>query len=1569
MKTERAKSVIALILVFAILTPVLTAFSLTAANNPESVLEATSVFTGGDNQKWIFEAVEGKADFYYIKNKHTGTYLTRGEPHATTSFSHEPKDTGKYQEWGVYYDEQYGHYYIYAEYMSCRLGFSTDGSLFTEWNSTDFTPVSLLLPAFNGTVEVGAETAISARNGMYLQVDIGTQEEPEPVNAPVNATDKFTNGDHQKWIFESVAGKPDFYYIKNKYTGTYLTRGEPYNTSIFSQEPKAAGKYQEWGVYYDAQYGHYYIYAEYQSCRLGLSADGSLFTEWNSTDFTPVSLLLPAFNESVEVGAETAISARNGMYLQVDIGEQEDTEVRVITSKTATGKNEQLWIFEEIPGAPQSNGAKQYYIKNKATGLYLSRLKNDGTSSKYFLTEKAKSGVFQNWYVYEDSNLDGFFYISASEYLSLRLSIGNEGNIYETWNWEDVNYHAYKLEGLENELEPDRETTICSYGGWYLSAELDEKDVPGDFGGYVDNEATRGMYGQIFDLSNLLLNGGFEKGTSTWGAIFGGVSYKAVKENARSGQQALLVTGATAEYHTASTSIAQILREKGDGYYRIGAYVKPATGQQLPENFSMNIIFYGAKGVVINGKTITADGQINNLIQRPSSPDEKGYYYISTTMHIQGLEGFTGTADLALWLGMPVDHYIDDAYVFFSKESSIIDGSFEKDLGMIEGPFGSGVKAERDSNTANSGTYSAKLTNISNKESSLAFDITDIIKSVGNGVYEFGGFAKSVSSTMEAFGIRIMVEGTGQCVNGAQPDTSGYFSFAQVTPNKFTELSRRLMITDASKITKVYLLFYPGESADFYLDDVYVRSYLPVQGGETDYKSPVPQTILDRQEETSIGAIRWDYWGTDPSQDRYAQNLKSPAYRFRLPWYAIVDKNTGAVKVPDYTQEIVDQEIAYAKRAGIDYWAFVMYDEPGNRALQLYLSSKNKNDVKWCAILGLSDWSNNLDEKIQWLKQQFATENYQKVMDGRPLIFAEGRWATMIRSACKDMEKQPYIVSMLHTESVDEAKANGVDAISRYSNFSAGENGSEYTNIIEDGPKKWNEMKATTMQVVPNVTTGWDPRPRFENGDLGSGTRWNQNATASEIVHNLQNALTWVDSNKFHTFPNTILMYAWNEFDEGGWLCPTYNEADPSKPNTQRIDALQMLLNNDTPGVIVTSESDSDKVIIGMPVRMKANLLSQQLLGKKVTWSVKNVSGAGNINAETGLFTGTKTGTVIVKATVVGMENVFGELTLYVVAYKNDLYEKILYMKTVDGTSYPLKAWQAFQEAIRKAEQVYDDEDCTQEEVDNAIKDLDKALKALQTSKFPTEDNGNIIVIPPGDDDNTDVIDDEVLSEELIDKAIKQSAGNYITVSVKKLSILTPAMLEKVLAAGKPLRIELIADDGTKKAIIEVSNIKDATREINLEYLPESANQALINSKFGAEDKKLSIAFTSSGEIGASVRIFVLNTAGFNKSEKMYLYLIKDGEIVQTDNSVSITSNEQYIAFTVDTYGEYLVSDKKLSSSVDDNKNDDKKPDDGVPANDKKTGNTLIIILIITGVVIIGAGAGVFILFRSRKKN
>ncbi len=70
-----------------------------------------------------------------------------------------------------------------------------------------------------------------------------------------------------------------------------------------------------------------------------------------------------------------------------------------------------------------------------------------------------------------------------------------------------------------------------------------------------------------------------------------------------------------------------------------------------------------------------------------------------------------------------------------------------------------------------------------------------------------------------------------------------------------------------------------------------------------------------------VGAIRWDAWYGEGSATKAVEaSLGQPKYHFRLPWFARV-VGGDKVSINGDSQAIVEQEIAYAAKAGLNYWA------------------------------------------------------------------------------------------------------------------------------------------------------------------------------------------------------------------------------------------------------------------------------------------------------------------------------------------------------------------------------------------------------------------------------------------------------------------------------------------------------------------------------------------------------------------------------------------------------------------------------------------------------------------------
>lgn len=340
----------------------------------------------------------------------------------------------------------------------------------------------------------------------------------------------------------------------------------------------------------------------------------------------------------------------------------------------------------------------------------------------------------------------------------------------------------------------------------------------------------------------------------------------------------------------------------------------------------------------------------------------------------------------------------------------------------------------------------------------------------------------------------------------------------------------------------------------------------------------------------TIGAIRWDAWyGNKDAVGKAETVILGPQHwHYRLPFCAeVVAPNK--VKIDCATQSVMDKEIAFAKKAGIDYWAFVAYDPSLSLSLALknYLSSTKKSDVNFSLILQNRWWTpKSYNGSIKYFINLMREPSYQKVAGVRPLIYLfkfqddwiKDVWGTdaAFKSAIGKFRQSvqqsglgnPYIVIMDFDPSRAKQLADrfGFDATSSYA--IPGKGGlapHQYEMLATNAERYWNRAKSTGTQVVPTVMTGWDHRPRAENPVRD---RWKAFAerdknkyynppTPAELGQHLKNALGWVKSNATNAQANTVIIYAWDEFSEGGWLAPTLSEG------TARIDALGSVIRRD----------------------------------------------------------------------------------------------------------------------------------------------------------------------------------------------------------------------------------------------------------------------------------------------------------------------------------------------------------------------------------------------------------------------
>ncbi len=315
-----------------------------------------------------------------------------------------------------------------------------------------------------------------------------------------------------------------------------------------------------------------------------------------------------------------------------------------------------------------------------------------------------------------------------------------------------------------------------------------------------------------------------------------------------------------------------------------------------------------------------------------------------------------------------------------------------------------------------------------------------------------------------------------------------------------------------------------------------------------------------------VGAIRWDGW--QPGYGNRFIGLLGPSqWRYRLPFYGVeIDSNTVALAAN--TQAVMDQEIAYAHAAGLDFFCFAHYLTEPRQSLNLYLSSTRKGDINFCLQMG-NVGAARVGDAVNLIKTE---PTYQKVAGGRPLVFLQTWYlnegtppptkADVDRFRAQVMEAglpNPYIVAENHSPRAAAADAEryGADAVSSYvmgvwrGRLGAG---LPFSSLVENTEQDWTAYKKTGKKIIPTVMTGWDLRPDPSH----SGDPYWAQATPKEIASHLRDAMKWIAANPCAAEANTVQIYAWNEIHEGGWLLPSNMAFNPV--GTARLDSIARVL-------------------------------------------------------------------------------------------------------------------------------------------------------------------------------------------------------------------------------------------------------------------------------------------------------------------------------------------------------------------------------------------------------------------------
>ena len=326
----------------------------------------------------------------------------------------------------------------------------------------------------------------------------------------------------------------------------------------------------------------------------------------------------------------------------------------------------------------------------------------------------------------------------------------------------------------------------------------------------------------------------------------------------------------------------------------------------------------------------------------------------------------------------------------------------------------------------------------------------------------------------------------------------------------------------------------------------------------------VMSAISSYASELRVGAINWDC--SVPASTFFGgyqtQSLAPEKFRDRTPYYA---KVLGRDRI-DYPVRILAEyevEMRHAIDAGIDYFAYCWYDctpvkgrhlvESAlatadehtcelTQARRFHLQSELRKQLGLCAILVCCQPYS--DTELKALAEAMKEQCYEKV-GMRPLLYLfESPWQETLgrlRGFCREAgTPEPYVVLMFNGD-VPKGDYPGVDAFGSYACCAQTETFEQLTarSVAENAARARHGKP-----IVPHLSVGWDPSPRIEHPvpwcSYPKG-RYAPPADGRQLCAAAGDLRKWIDANGDSCPTGHLLVFAWNEFEEGGWICPTWS--------------------------------------------------------------------------------------------------------------------------------------------------------------------------------------------------------------------------------------------------------------------------------------------------------------------------------------------------------------------------------------------------------------------------------------------
>lgn len=273
------------------------------------------------------------------------------------------------------------------------------------------------------------------------------------------------------------------------------------------------------------------------------------------------------------------------------------------------------------------------------------------------------------------------------------------------------------------------------------------------------------------------------------------------------------------------------------------------------------------------------------------------------------------------------------------------------------------------------------------------------------------------------------------------------------------------------------------------------------------------------------------------------------------------------------TQPIIDEQIIDAADAGLSYFTFCWFysgepsylNNPRNSAIQKFKTSSEKHRMKYNIMV-----TNHVPHTItaaQWPElipiwvQEFKDPNYLR-MDGKPVISFFDYWslittfgnsanvktaidALRTAAAAEGINAIRVGFCVNNSADIDMLKRCGADYVTQYNNgsvgFQTGIQATPIANLLAAEPIKRNEFtNKESLDYVATATLGWDTRPWANSTNNFDTAPYYTGFSSNSVRESVKEVVNWVRSHAAEqaTVEQMAILYAWNEYGEGGYLTP-----------------------------------------------------------------------------------------------------------------------------------------------------------------------------------------------------------------------------------------------------------------------------------------------------------------------------------------------------------------------------------------------------------------------------------------------